>query len=111
MDVDTAFLYVPIDEPNWVKVPDDTNFLPGDSGIYNFFVIFSCIGKKSASMLVQYDQSIFDLNNSWNILKLTPCLYVKVLQQLKKILVLELRLWLWQFYVGDLIMSVPTKYT
>ena len=110
MDVDTAFLYVPIDEPNWVKVPDDTNLLSGDSGIYNFLIIFHVL-KKSASMLVQYDQSIFNLNNNWDILKLTPCLYDKVLQQLKKILVLELRLWLWQFYVGDLIMSVPTKYT
>ena len=58
MDVDTAFLYVPIDEPNRVKVPDDTNLLPGDSGIYIllllFLIIFSCI-EKSASMLVQYD--------------------------------------------------------
>ena len=34
MDVDTAFLYVPIDESIWVKVPDDTNLLPGDSGLY-----------------------------------------------------------------------------
>ena len=112
MDVDTAFLYVPIDEPNWVKVPDDTNLLPGDSGIYTLLLllIFSCI-ERSDSMLVQYDQSIFDLNNSWKILKITPCLYVEVLQQLKKILELELRLWLWQFYVVDLIISVPTKYT
>ena len=67
--------------------------------------------KKSASMLVPYDQSVVNLNNSWNVLKLTPRLYAKVLQQMKKILVLELRLWLWQFYVGDLIISVPTKYT
>ena len=43
-------------------------------------------------MLVQHDPSIFNLNNSWNVVKLTPCLDVKVLQQLKKILVLELRL-------------------
>ena len=95
MDVDTAFLYDPIDEPNWVKVPDDTNLLPGDSGIYTLLLllllIFSCI-ERSDSMLVQYDQSIFDLNNSWNVLKLTPCLYDKELQQLKKILELELRL-------------------
>ena len=110
MDVDTAVLYVPIDEPNWVKVPDGTNLLPGDNGIYNFFIIFSCIEWR-ASMLVQHDPSIFNLNNSWNVVKLTPCLYVKVLQQLKKILVLELRLRLWQINVGDLIISVPTKYT
>ena len=62
-------------------------------------------------MLVQHDPSIFNLNNSWNVVKLTPCLDVKVLQQLKKILVLELRLRLWQINVGDLIISVPTKYT
>ena len=77
---------------------------------YYFLIIFSCI-ERSVSMLVQYDQSIVDLNNSWKILKLTPCLYVKVLQQLKKISELELRLWLWQFYVVDLIIFVPTKYT
>ena len=40
MDVDTAFLYVPIDEPNWVKVPDDTNLLPGDSGVYILLLLF-----------------------------------------------------------------------
>jgi hypothetical protein len=40
MDVDTAVLYAPIDEPNWVKVPDGTNLLPGDNGIYNFLNLF-----------------------------------------------------------------------
>jgi Reverse transcriptase (RNA-dependent DNA polymerase) len=34
MDVDTAFLNVPIYEDIWVKVPDGTPLANGDTGVY-----------------------------------------------------------------------------
>jgi len=60
MDVDTAFLYVPIDEPNWVKVPDDTNFLPGDSGIYILLLLLF-------NNLFMYWKKCLDVGAIWSI--------------------------------------------